>query len=179
MKLYYKLALINSFTRILIIAGFLVFLPGLIYQAAVTHVDSRLSKKESKIMHIVNKTGMGEFISESTDTASASDSTYADYTIFKENFISLVPVKEAGNDTIVTSPRDIEGEIIESRILIHYFKYDRTNWLLEIGESMQYVEDLQHHFKKNNLLYTFNYSNTYSAYRPWDYAIPIDSITKN
>src|SRR3984957_14086280 len=112
MKLYYKLALINSFTRILIIAGFLVFLPGLIYQAAVTHVDSRLSKKESKIMHIVNKTGMGEFISESTDTASASDSTYADYTIFKENFISLVPVKEAGNDTIVTSPRDIEGEII-------------------------------------------------------------------
>jgi len=142
MKLYYKLALINSFTRILIIAGFLVFLPGLIYQAAVTHVDSRLTKKESKFMHIINKKGMGEFISESTDTASSGDSTFADYTIFKENFISLVPVKEAENDTLVTSPRDIEGEIVESRILIHYFRYDRTNWLLEIGESMQYVEDL-------------------------------------
>ncbi|HXB12352.1 MAG TPA: HAMP domain-containing sensor histidine kinase [Bacteroidia bacterium] len=142
MKLYYKLALINSFTRILIIAGFLVFLPGLIYQAAITHVDSRLEKKETKVMHIINKKGLSEFIIIDTGATSSSDSTYADYTMFKENFVSLEPVKEDERDTIVTSQRDIEGDVIELRILKHYFQYDRTHWLLEIGESMAYVEDL-------------------------------------
>src|SRR5580704_13938238 len=121
MKLYYKLALINSFTRILIIAGFLVFLPGLIYQAAVTHVDSRLEKKETKVMHIINKKGMSEFITfDDPDSTSSSDSTYADYTMFKENFVSLGPVREGERDTIVTSQRDIEGDVVELRILKHY-----------------------------------------------------------
>ena len=55
------------------------------------------------------------------------DSTFADYTIFKESYVSIENVDEIGKDTIVTSQRDIEGEIFEFRILKHYFQYHHTN----------------------------------------------------
>lgn len=141
MKLYYKLALINSFTRILILAGFLVFVPNLIYNASVTHIDLRLQKKEAKMLHLIKKKGMGEFIAEATDTTQ-TDSTYSDYTIFKENYVSIEVVRDFAEDTIFTSPRDIDSEIVESRVLQHFFHYNNKIYLLEIGESMQYVKDL-------------------------------------
>ena len=143
MKLIYKFTLINAFTRILIVAAFLVFVPNLIYKAAVTQVDSNLEKKESKIMHIVSDKGMGEFIEESDSTY--SDSSFADYTIFKENYMSIEKIRDTTTekDTVLTSPRDIEGEVLEYRILKHYYTYNYNNYLLEIGESIQYVRDLR------------------------------------
>jgi hypothetical protein len=113
MKLYYKLALINSFTRILIVAGFLVFLPGIIYDAAIKHIDSRLEKKEAKMLHLIHSKTMGEFIAEATDSTRA-DSAYSDYTVFKENFVSIEPIKEGEEegDTIITSPRNIDSVIL-------------------------------------------------------------------
>jgi len=143
MKLYYKLALINSFTRILIVAGFLIFLPNIIYQAAVKHIDSRLEKKEGKMLRLIHNKTMGEFIAEGTDSTKA-DSAFSDYTVFKENFVSIEAVKqgEEEGDTIVTSPRDIDSVIVESRVLRHFFHYNNTSYLLEIGESMEYVKDL-------------------------------------
>lgn len=136
MKLYYKLALLNSFTRILIVAAFLVFAPGLIYKAAVTQVDSSLEKKKTIFLNYAHSKGMENIINE------AEDSIYSDYTIFKENFISVVPVKEYNEDTIVTSPRDIEGEIVQSRVLQHCFRFHDAIYLMEIGESIQYARDL-------------------------------------
>ncbi|HSY76259.1 MAG TPA: HAMP domain-containing sensor histidine kinase [Bacteroidia bacterium] len=136
MKLYYKLTFINAFTRILIIAAFLVFVPSLIYKAAILHTDSNLEKKKTQLFHIIDKKGMGEFMQEE------SDSTYADYTIFKERYVSIERVEDTEQDTIITSPRDIEGEVLEYRILKHYFQYNKTKYLLELGESIQYVKDL-------------------------------------
>ncbi len=136
MKLYYKLTFINAFSRILIIAAFLVFVPSLIYKAAILHTDSNLEKKKTQLFHIIEKKGMGEFMQEE------SDSTYADYTIFKERYVSIERVEETEGDTIITSPRDIEGEVLEYRILKHYFQYKQTKYLLELGESIQYVKDL-------------------------------------
>lgn len=136
MKLYYKVTFINAFTRILVIAGFLVFVPNLIYKAAILHTDTNLEKKKTQLFHIIEKKGMGEFMQEE------SDSTYADYTIFKERYVSIERVEDTEADTILTSPRDIEGEVFEYRILKHYFQYKQTKYLLELGESIQYVKDL-------------------------------------
>jgi signal transduction histidine kinase len=141
MKLYYKLALINSFTRILIVAAFLIFLPDYIFNAAVDHIDGRLTKKENKMLKLIQKKTMGEFIAEASDST-REDSTYSDYTIFKENFVSIEKVKDHEEDTIITSRRDIDSTVIECRVLRHFFQYNNTPYLLEVGESMQYVEDL-------------------------------------
>jgi signal transduction histidine kinase len=135
MKLYYKVTLINAFTRILIVVGFLVFTPGLIYKTAVSHTDARLEKMQAQILHIVNTKGIGEFLQE-------EDSTFADYTVLKEKFISIEKVDSTGKDTIVNSERNIEEEILEFRILKHWFQYNHINYALEIGESIQYVRDL-------------------------------------
>ncbi|HTA84557.1 MAG TPA: HAMP domain-containing sensor histidine kinase [Bacteroidia bacterium] len=135
MKLYYKVTLINALTRILIVAGFLVFTPGLIYKTAVSHTDARLGKMQAQILHIVNTKGIGEFLQE-------EDSTFADYTVLKEKFISIEKVDSTEKDTIVNSERNIEEEILEFRILKHCFQYDHVNYSLEIGESIQYVKDL-------------------------------------
>jgi signal transduction histidine kinase len=136
MKLYYKVTFINAFTRILIVVAFLVFVPGFIYKAAILHTDTNLEKKKIQLLHIIEKKGMGEFMEEE------SDSTYADYTIFKERYVSIERVEQLEQDTTVTSPRDIEGEVFEYRILKHYFQYNQTKYLVELGESIQYVKDL-------------------------------------
>jgi len=135
MKLYYKVTLINAFTRILIVVGFLVFTPGLIYKTAVSHTDARLEKMQAQILHIVNTKGIGEFLQE-------EDSTFADYTVLKEKFIYIEKVDSTERDTIVNSQRNIEEEILEFRILKHWFQYNHVNYSLEIGESIQYVRDL-------------------------------------
>lgn len=136
MKLYYKVTLINVLTRIMLISAFLVFVPGFIYHTAVSDIDLTLQQKEGTIFHIMDKKGMGQFMEVQ------SDSTFADYTIFKENFVSIERVKDTAQDTIVTSPRDIENEVVECRVLKHYFKYGTYTYLLEIGESIQYIKDL-------------------------------------
>ena len=143
MKLIYKLTLINAFTRILIVAAFLEFVPDLIYKAAVTQVETNLEKKEAKILRLIKDNGMGQFIEESDSTY--SDSSFADYTIFKENYMSIEKIADTNKerDTTITSPRDIEDEVLEYRIRKHYFTYNYTNYLLEIGESIQYVRDLR------------------------------------
>jgi two-component system, OmpR family, sensor histidine kinase ArlS len=137
MKLYYKLTLINALSRVTIVAAFLIFVPDLIYKAAIQHTDDLLARRKVEFIHIMNKMGINQFIREE------SDSTYADYTIFKEKYVSIEPVKQAINDTDITGRRDIEGDTVEARILKHSFKYNNTNYLLEIGESLQYVDDLK------------------------------------
>ncbi len=137
MKLYYKLTLINALTRILIVVAFLIFVPDFIYKAAILHTDDLLGRKKTEFLHIMNKMGINQFIQE------GSDSTYADYTIFKEKYVSIEATKNLINDTIVTGRRDIEGDTVEARILKHSFKYNNAIYLLEIGESLQYVNDLK------------------------------------
>jgi signal transduction histidine kinase len=137
MKLYYKLTLINAISRILIVVAFLIFVPDLIYKAAVQHTDYRLGKMKTEMFHIMNKIGIDQFIQGESDS-----STYADYTIFKEKYVSIEPVKETVPDTIITGRRDIEGDTVEARILKHTFHYNNTTYLLEIGESLKYIEDL-------------------------------------
>lgn len=137
MKLYYKLTLINALTRVMIVAAFLIFVPDLIYQAAIQHTDDLLGKRKTEFIHIMNKMGINNFIEEQ------SDSTYADYTIFKVQYVSIEPFGEAISDTIVTGRRLIEGDTVEARILKHSFKYKNKNYLMEIGESLQYVDDLK------------------------------------
>src|ERR1700679_1812574 len=137
MKLYYKLTLINAISRVTIVAAFLIFVPNLIYKAAIQHTDDLLAKRKVEFIHMMDKMGVNQFIREE------SDSTYADYTIFKEKYVSIEPVKKIINDTIVTGRRDIEGDTVEARILKHFFKYNATNYLLEIGESLQFVNDLK------------------------------------
>lgn len=135
MKLYYKLALINTATRILVAAGFFVFLSGFISNSALRQIDTELRSKEGKMFKLLAKKGLNNFI---------GDSTYADYTIFRENYVSIEPVDSAGIDTIVTSPREIDSTVIDCRVLKHFFNQENKTWLMEIGESVQYANDLNH-----------------------------------
>jgi two-component system sensor histidine kinase ArlS len=152
MRLIYKLTLINAFTRILIVGAFLVFVPGYIYNEAVQQIDSNLEKKESKVLHIISKEGMSKFIAEESDST-YGDSSFADYTIFKENYVSIEKITEnaKGKDTTVNSSRDLEGEVFEYRIRKHYLVNNHNNYLLEVGESIQYVRDLNLILRKVSL----------------------------
>ena len=142
MKLYYKLTLINALSRIMIVAAFLIFVPKIIYKEAIVNTDDLLEKRKTDFIHIMNKMGMDKFIQQESDSTYA-DSTYADYTIFKEKYVSIEPAKTMLPDTFLTDQRDIEGDIVEARILKHSFKNNNKIYLLEIGESVQYVKDLK------------------------------------
>lgn len=133
MKLYYKLALINTITRMLIAAGFFVFLSGMIRNTAIRHIDNDLRTKEHTMLRLLQKKGLDNFI---------EDSTYADYTIFRENYVSIEPVSSPENDTIITDLRQIDTIVLECRVLKHFFQQENKTWLMEIGESTVYVSEL-------------------------------------
>lgn len=73
---------------------------------------------------------------------------YGSYTLLKEEFIALSEAKpEIKKDTIENSLRIIERDTLNYRILAHSFKAENKNYLLEIGKSIntldQYNQPLQ------------------------------------
>jgi two-component system sensor histidine kinase ArlS len=71
-----------------------------------------------------------------------NDEGYGSYTLLKEEYVSLeldtVPRRKF-LDTIANERRNVEGDIIEYRILIHTFKADKRNYLLEVGKSVNTI----------------------------------------
>lgn len=120
----------------MIIAIFVVFVPGLIYKAAENHVDNRLEERKTELFRKMTRMGFLQFI------PSEEDSTWSDYSIFKQNYSYIERAKNIERDTNVSESREIEGEIVDYRILRHYFKINSDYYVLEIGESLEYVESL-------------------------------------
>ncbi len=80
------------------------------------------------------------------------DCSFDDYTIFKEEYVSIKPIKVMpkyfGKDIFLDAERKIEGEIVRHRVLSKTFIYDNQLYELEIGEGLQAIESLTATFHK-------------------------------
>ncbi|OJW17245.1 HAMP domain-containing sensor histidine kinase [Mucilaginibacter sp. 44-25] len=128
MKLQTKLTLFNTISKLVIVTLFVLLLPGIIESINKNYTDSRLIKQRDKLLDIVHKKGISNYIE--------NGESYGSYLPLKEEYISLDEAEPGLHlDTIKDEKRIIEQDTIDYRILSHTFIAGKKNYLLEIGKS--------------------------------------------
>jgi signal transduction histidine kinase len=143
-----KLALFNLFSKLAFTALFLILLPYIIERINLRQVDNDLIQKREQVIEIIARTGIEPFIT------SDSGDAFGSYNLLKEEFISLekIPQDETLNYIEVT-PRLIEEEEINYRVLNYSFMVDGQNYLLEIGKSLTSILYARKNFTKVMLVF--------------------------
>ncbi|MEO8086827.1 MAG: HAMP domain-containing sensor histidine kinase [Bacteroidota bacterium] len=145
MKLQFKLALYNALSKALIIAAIGLFLPVILKKVVYTHIDQRLRARVARMMLEVERGGIREIIMD-------QDCSFSDYTIFKEEYVSIKPLSSMpqyfGKEIILDAERNIDNEIVKHRVLSKSFIYDNQLYELEVGEGVHDIESLTDTFHK-------------------------------
>ena len=115
-------------------------LPFLVERIASQYTNIYLKEQKKKVMKTIAKNGIDYYLQ--------GEDSYGSYTMLKEEYIALEPVAlRTSLDTIETSERIVEQDTLTYRLLIHTFKMDNKNYLLEIGKTTatisQYNKPLQ------------------------------------
>lgn len=140
MKIKHQLAVFNLMTRLLIIVILWFSLPILIEKVVFKHIDKSLIEKKQKFIEQLGKEEINAFISRNDSTE-----TYASFSTLHNEFIQLYRSKNTVLDnktTFVNEPRSIEDEVNDYRVLYYNFKYENTNYVLEVGNSLTEIQDL-------------------------------------
>lgn len=135
MKLGTKLTLFNTISKLVIVVLFVLLLPTLIRDINQSYTDSWLRKQEDKVLQIVKGPGINNYIQ--------NGESYGSYNaLLKEEYVSL-DVDSTGDiiDTIENEKRLVEGDTIQYRILSHTFEVNKQNYLLEIGKSVDTINE--------------------------------------
>lgn len=134
LKLQTKLTLFNTISKLVIVLLFVLLLPTLIKNINHTYNDDRFRKQEAKLLQIVKEQGISVYIQ--------NGEAYGAYLPLKEEYISLDEADSNYSlDTIRNEKRKVEKDTIEYRILSHTFKVGKKNYLLEIGKSVNTLDE--------------------------------------
>ena len=140
MKLSSKLILFITSSKLAVVLLFVFSLPYLVNRIVSEYTNYSLRNQQKKVIDVVQKNGIQHYLQ--------GDDSYGSYTMLKEEYIALEPAaKNIYIDTIKTAQRIVERDTLTYKILIHTFKYDQKNYLLEIGKTIssinQYNKTLQ------------------------------------
>ena len=135
MKLRTKLTLFNTISKLVIVVLFVSLLPVLIkninhqlyrYTPAQTTRRGAANRKRCTVLNITSK----------------MVKAYAGYTPIKDVYVSLdEDTTDENLDNIKNEARKVEADTIQYRILSHDFKADNKKYLLEIGISLDTVNE--------------------------------------
>lgn len=136
MKLQGKLAVYNTVSKFLITALIFLYLPKLIEQVIDRHVDQRLYAKKDKVLALIKRGGLSEITKD-------EDCSFGNYTLLKQEYVSVEPLNQWTKvSKIEETRRQIENDIIRFRVLSFSFLYDNQYYLLEVGEGMLPIDEL-------------------------------------
>jgi two-component system sensor histidine kinase ArlS len=134
LKLRTKLTLFNTISKLVIVTLFVLLLPMLIKNINQNYTDNRLRKQKDKVLQTVKDLGIKNYIQDGE--------SYAAYTPIKDAYVSLDEDSLTENlDTIQNEKRKVETDTIEYRILSHNFNVDKKKYLLEVGISLDSVNE--------------------------------------
>lgn len=140
MKLQLKLALYNTLTKVAIITLMGIFILVSINRISVNHIHQRLIQKKNKLVTNLSSTAINDLLTQ--------QKTFTDYNLLKEEYIILKEVKNNHKEKLKQyfsqETREIEGSQEEYQILSAEFEYQGKRYLLELGETMSTVGQLEH-----------------------------------
>lgn len=135
MKLRTKLTLFNTISKLVIVTLFVWLLPVLIKNINVNYTDARLRKQRDEVLQTVKHQGIKSYIQN-------GESDYAAYTPIKDVYVSIEEDTLGEKlDIIKNEVRKVEADTIAYRILSNNFTADKKNYLLEIGISLDSVNE--------------------------------------
>ncbi|RPE14192.1 sensor histidine kinase [Chitinophaga lutea] len=140
MKLFTKLTLFITLSKLAIVVLFVLLLPLLVDRIAVQYNDYYLREQKKKVLDVIGQNGIDAYLQ--------GEASYGSYTMLKEEYISLEPAgKIILPDTIATLRRVVEEDTLTYRVLSHVFYYDSSRYILEVGKTTasigQYNRPLQ------------------------------------
>jgi signal transduction histidine kinase len=148
MKLQFKLALYNALTKLAIIlfTGMLILFS--LERITLHHIALRLREKKSELLNHLSSKEISQILS--------SEKSFIDYNILQEEYIDIEPLKNLYNSeteiAFSTEPRTIDKKTDTYRILKSGFNYNGRGYLLEIGETIDAVDELKSTIKGFTLL---------------------------
>lgn len=135
MKLSSKFLLYNLLSKGLILLLFLLLAPWALEYFSIKNTDRQLVESRDKVMEIIHDQGIGNFIQE--------ENGFGSYNLLKEEYILLEnyagPVLP---DTIFVEQRILEEETVTYRVLSHIFEVGQDKYLLEIGKSLNTIQQI-------------------------------------
>ncbi|MEX1241422.1 MAG: HAMP domain-containing sensor histidine kinase [Cyclobacteriaceae bacterium] len=138
MKLRSKFAVYNTLSKIVIVLVFVIIMPVLIKEVAIINTDIQLQKKKEQVLFILENEGISSFIEE------GSTDGYGSYNLLKEEFISLEETDSALYlDEIENSPRMVDEEVVDYRVLSYTFTADGKQYLLEVARSLSTIQEIE------------------------------------
>jgi two-component system, OmpR family, sensor histidine kinase ArlS len=135
LKLGTKLTLFNTISKLVIVVLFVLLLPVLIRDINRNYTDNWLRRQKEKVLKLVQGPGINNYIQNGEG--------YGSYNaLLKEEYVSMdVDSADEHIDTIMNERRVVEGDTIEYRILSHTFRVGKQNYLLEIGKSINTINE--------------------------------------
>jgi len=129
LKLRTKLTLFNTISKLVLVTLFVLLLPVLIRNINQSFTDNKLQRQKKKVLGIIKTSGI-------------NNNLYTTYSPLKDQFYSLDEDSlEENLDTIKNEKRKIEGDTIDYRILSYNFMLGKKSYLLEIGKSIDSIEE--------------------------------------
>ncbi len=148
MKLKLKLSFFNLLTKLVFTGLFLILMPFIIERINLTQVDNDLILKREKVISLISNIGIEPFI-----TSDSSDA-FGSYNILKDEFISLERTNlDEDLNFIEVTPRLIEGEEINYRVLNYSFLVDGQKYMLEVGKSLTSIQHTASNIRNVMLLF--------------------------
>lgn len=140
-KLKNKLVLINALTKVFL-AGLIIFIiPWWVSRISINETDDALINQLDQVLLLIDSLGIENYIDQDAELKS-----FGSYNILKDEYISI---EELYTDSLIQyidfTQRAIEGEIVDYRVLSYSINVGETNYLIEIGKSINTI--LQFEFK--------------------------------
>lgn len=139
MYLSSKMLMFNLVAKGLILLVFLLAGPFFFNYFALKNTDVKLTEKRNQVLEIIEQDGIGSFFLEEDYLDG-----FGSYNILKEEYILMERLLEPYFlDTIYNEERILDNESVQYRVSALVFKVGEDNFLLEIGRSLETIQDTQ------------------------------------
>lgn len=139
MRLQQKLVLLTTLSKCLMAGVLLLALPWAIELFALRHTEARLRSELIQVRRRIEQVGVTSFL------PGQENEQRLHYDLLQDEFIDLRRGRlrhQIQRDTIATLPRMRQGQLVDFRVLRASFVHDGQPYTLEIGKSMESVEDV-------------------------------------
>lgn len=140
MKLKHRLSLFNIITKLLLIVILWFTIPYIVKKTIYNNADANLLEKKEKFKYHLHSKEIKDFL-----LAKDSTEVYGNFTTLHNEFTQLEVApnqKTISPDIFFDDLRIIENQESEYRILQHNFKFQNTNYQLEIGSNIKAINDV-------------------------------------